>query len=262
MGRWDRALVTGASSGLGRTFATQLASQGTALVLVARRADELEELASDLRSAHGVGVQVVPADLCDPQARERVEDRLRDDAEPVGLLVNNAGVGTIGRLVHQDVDGQARMVELNVTAVVRLSHVATRQMVDRGRGGILNVSSLSSFQPLPSMATYAATKAAVSSFTEALHEELLGTGVHVTNLCPGFTRTSFAAAAGAEDSADDIPALFWMGADPVCRAGLRGVATNRATVVPGLTNRAVSRFVNSVPGLMKRKLGRIVNDLG
>ena len=261
MSTWDRALVTGASSGLGRTFATQLAGQGTDLVLVARRGEELQELASNLRAAHDVAAEVLPADLCEPAERGRVEDRLRDDAEPVDLLVNNAGFGTIGRLVNQDVDGQARMVELNVTTVVRLSHVAAWQMAERGRGGILNVSSLSSFQPLPSMATYAATKAAVSSFTEALHEELLGTGVHVTNLCPGFTRTSFAAAAGAEDTADEIPALFWMEADPVCRAGLQGVTANRATVVPGLANRAVSQFVNSVPGILKRKLGRVVNDL-
>lgn len=261
MSTWDRALVTGASSGLGVGFATQLAEQGTDLVLVARSGEAMEELASNLRAAHDVEVEVLPADLVDVAARGRVEDRLRGDDAPVDLLVNNAGVGTIGRLVDQDVDAQGRMVELNVTAVVRLSHVAAWQMADRGRGGILNVSSLSSFQPLPTMATYAATKAAVSSFTEALHEEMLGTGVHVTNLCPGFTRTSFAAAAGVEDTAAAIPAVFWMEAEPVCRAGLQGIAANRATVVPGLANRAVSRFVNSAPGLLKRKLGRIANDL-
>ena len=261
MATWDHALVTGASSGLGRTFATQLAEQGTDLVLVARREDELEELASNLRAAHDVDVEVLPADLVEPDERAKVEARLREDDDPVDLLVNNAGFGTIGPLVDQDVDTQGRMVELNVTTVVRLSHVAAWRMAQRGAGGILNVSSLSSFQPLPTMTTYAATKAAVSSFTEALHEEMLGTGVHVTNLCPGFTRTSFAAAAGVEDTASQIPGVLWMEADPVCRAGLRGVRENRATVVPGLANRAVSSFVNSVPGLVKRKLGRIVNDV-
>ena len=261
MGTWERALVTGASSGLGRTFAEQLAAAGTDVVLVARSEDELDELASNLRSAHDVTAEVLPADLVTAAGRAAVEDRLRDDDHPVDLLVNNAGFGTVGRLVNQDVDAQARMVELNVTTVVRLSHVAAWQMADRGRGGILNVSSLSSFQPLPRMATYAATKAAVSSFTEALHEELLGSGVHVTNLCPGFTRTSFAAAAGAQDTADAIPSALWMEAAPVCRAGLRGVADNRATVVPGLSNRAVSSFVNSVPGILKRKLGRLANEL-
>ena len=261
MSTWDRALVTGASSGLGQTFATQLAAEGTDVVLVARSAEQLEELASNLRAAHDVEAEVLAADLVTAEGRAAVEDRLRDDERPVDLLVNNAGFGTIGRLVQQDVEAQARMVELNVTTVVRLSHVAAWQMAERGHGGILNVSSLSAFQPLPTMATYAATKAAVSSFTQALHEELLGTGVHVTTLSPGFTRTSFAAAAGATETADAIPAALWMEPEPVCRAGLQGVASNRASVVPGLANRAASVVVSSVPGTLKRKLGRLANDL-
>lgn len=260
MARWERALVTGASAGLGREFATQLAADGSDLVLVARSGPVLEQLASELRDAHGVEVEVLVADLVDRAALAGVEDRLASPQAPVDLLVNNAGYGSVGRLLDQDLDGQAAMVDLNATALLRLTHVAATRMAAAGRGGILNVSSLSSFQPIPSMATYAATKAFVSSLTEALHEELLGTGVHVTTLSPGFTRTSFAAAAGAEEQASSIPSMLWMEPGPVCAAGLAGVARNRAVVVPGVANRSVSTFMNSVPGMLKRKLGRIVND--
>ena len=143
---------------------------------------------------------MLPADLTDPEQLQTVEDRCHDDDAPIDVLVNNAGFGTFGPFHTLDLDTEVREIQLNVVALVRLTHAAATEMVPRGKGGILNVSSLAGFQPGPSNATYGATKAFVTSFTEAVHEELKGTGVSVTVLCPGFTRTGFQAAANVPAS--------------------------------------------------------------
>ncbi|HET7718449.1 MAG TPA: SDR family oxidoreductase [Acidimicrobiales bacterium] len=255
MTRWPVALVTGASSGIGRSIAVALAAEGSDLVVVARRRDRLEELAAELHAAHGVKGEVLVADLSDPGQLAAVEDRLRAG---VDLLVNNAGVGGQGPFADIPLDRQDRQIRLNVLAPVRLTHAALEHMLPQGRGGILNVSSIAGLQPMPYVATYAASKAYLSSFTVALHEEVRGRGVSVTNLLPGFTRTEFHGAADIDRSF--LPRLAWMKADTVARAGLRAVAENRAQCVPGLAYRILSGISSVTPwSLSRRVLGAVLS---
>jgi len=181
------ALVTGASAGIGEQLARQLAQRGHDLVLVARDRERLEALAKDVEAEFGAQCEVLSADLTVPAELATVEARARD----VDVLVNNAGFGSFGRFDQLDIDVESREINLNVLALVRLTHAAAGGMTQRGHGGILNVSSLAGHQPGPLNATYSATKAFVTSFTQAVHEELKGTGVAVTALCPGFTHTEF-----------------------------------------------------------------------
>ncbi|MBO2450566.1 SDR family oxidoreductase [Actinomadura barringtoniae] len=229
------ALVTGASSGIGESFARLLAMRGTDLVIVARRADLLDELARDLVERYRVGVEVMAADLTDPGERGAVEQRLR--SEPVELLVNNAGYGAFGPYAESDLDDQLKEVDLNVAALMRLTHAALPGMIERGRGGILNVASMAGFAPSPGSAVYGATKSFVASFSESLHAEVAGQGVHVTALCPGFTRTD-------EESE---PNLLWLRREDVARAGLAAVTTGRALCVPGLQYKAAMPALKLVP---------------
>jgi uncharacterized protein len=229
------ALVTGASSGIGESFARALAGRGTDLVIVARRTGLLEGLARELVERYRVAVEVVAADLTDPDARGAVERRLRED--PVELLVNNAGYGAFGPFAELDLDTQLREIELNVVALVRLTHAALPAMVERGRGGVLNVASMAGFAPSPGSATYGATKAYVAAFSESLHAEVAGRGVHVTALCPGFTRTEDEAEAG----------LLWLRRADVARAGLDAVAAGRALCVPGAQYKAAMPALRMLP---------------
>ena len=255
MARWGVALVTGASSGIGRAIAVQLAADGSDLIVVARRRDRLEELAAELRDAHGVSVEVLVADMSDPGQLVAVEDRLRAG---VDLLVNNAGVGGQGAFAEIPLDRQDRQIRLNVLAPVRLTHAALESMLPRGTGGILNVSSIAGLQPMPYVATYSATKAYLSTFTHALHEEVRGRGVAVTNLLPGFTTTEFHGAAGINRSV--VPRLAWMKADNVARAGLRAVAEGRAQCVPGLGYRILSGISAVTPWTLSRRvLGAVLS---
>lgn len=259
---FTRALVTGASSGIGRAMAKQLAERGADLIVVARSEDLLEELASEVRDQHGVTVEVLPADLTVAEELADVETRVRDLDRPVDLVVNNAAFGAFGRFDRIEVDRQTAMLELNVVALTRLSHAAASVMTARGGGAILNVSSLAAFQPVPTNATYAATKAYVNSFGEALHEELRGTGVHVTTLCPGFTRTNFAEVADVERSASRIPDVLWQSADEVAAAGLAGVARNKAIVVPGIGNRVGATVSTWLPNrVLRRTIGTVAEQL-
>jgi short-subunit dehydrogenase len=231
-------LVTGASSGIGAEAARSLARRGHGVTLVARRADRLEELAAELRSEHGVRVEVLECDLVDDAARERMFAELTTLAVNVEVLVNNAGFGT-GGLFHQlDAEREVRMVHLNVEALVALTARFVPDMVRRRRGGLLNVASTAAFQPLPRQATYGATKAFVLSFTDALHAELAGTGVSATALCPGPVRTEFADTAGIGEEAEAVPDMFWANAPEVAEQGIRGLEKNKRVVVPGVLNRA------------------------
>ena len=229
------ALVTGASSGIGESFARILAGRGTDLVIVARRADLLDELARELVERYRVAVEVVAADLTDPLEREEVERRLR--ADPVDLLVNNAGYGAFGPFSELPLDDHLRQVELNVVALVRLAYAALPGMLERGRGGVLNVASMAGFAPSPGSATYGATKAYVAAFSESLHAEVAGKGVHVTALCPGFTRTDEESEAG----------LLWLRRADVARAGLEAVAAGRALCVPGVQYKAALPALRILP---------------
>ena len=260
MGRtYRRALVTGASRGIGEAIARRLASEGVDLVLVARSADDLGTLADALERTQHVTVELLVADLLDTDDLARVAARV--SASPsIDLVVNNAGFGTAGRFHQLDVDREHAQVDLNVGALLRLSHAAAATFRERGAGGICNVSSLSAFAPAPQAATYAATKAFVTSFTQALHEELRPAGVHVSVVCPGFTHTGFHDAAAMD--AAGIPEVAWGAADDVARAVIEGLRANRAVVVPGAANRAVAGVTRLLPsGLARRTAGRIAARL-
>ena len=257
MARWPVALVTGASSGIGRAIAVQLAIDGSDLIVVARRGDRLEALAEELRAAHGVKVDVMVADVTVPEQLAAVEDRLRDGAAPVDLLVNNAGAGGQGAFAEIPLEWQESQIRLNVLAPVRLTHAALEQMLARGRGGVLNVSSIAGLQPIPNVATYAATKAYLSSFSHALHEEVRHKGVSVTALLPGFTRTEFHDAGGMTRSI--VPGPIWMSAEVVARSALRAVARGRAQCVPGLVYRVATVISNVTPwSVSRRVLGAVL----
>jgi hypothetical protein len=244
--------VTGASVGIGEQFARELAARGHDLVVVARDRARLDALAKDLDVTHGAACEVVAADLTDATQLRMVERH----AAGVDVLVNNAGFGTAGRFHELDVDAEEAEVLLNVVAVVRLTHAAARGMVVRRRGGILNVASIAALQPVPWQATYGATKAFVLSFTEAVHEELRPTGVHVTCLVPGFTRSEFQRRAGIDAAA--VPRLMWQEPDVVARAGLDALRRNRAVVVPGAGNRVAAAFTRVTPHALTRTAAGVI----
>jgi short-subunit dehydrogenase len=240
------ALVTGASSGIGVQFARLLAERGCSLVLVARRRDRLEALATELV---GVDVEVLVADLATDDGVRLVEKRLAE--APVELLINNAGIATSGPFSETILDEQDQMVRLNVLALMRLTHAALGPMVAAGHGGIVNVSSLASDQPLKGFATYAASKAYVTVFTESLAAEVRSAGVHVTVLKPGYVWTEMNPDGPARDS---LAGRFWLEADDVARDALDAVERGKLTVVPGLHWRAVSGLVNALPRQLVRSL--------
>jgi short-subunit dehydrogenase len=246
------ALVTGASSGIGLTFAERLAREGYDLIVVARRKDRLDELAHLLRGAHHVAVEVLAADLTKPAALHRVEEHAAKAG--LDLLVNNAGFGNLGAFVDLDVDGEDEEIRLNVIALVRLTHAVLPGMIKRKHGAIINVSSMASFQPGPFMATYAATKAYVTSFTEALAEELRGSGVYVQALCPGFTRTEFQER-GHIDT-EMIPKLAWMTSESVVDASLAAMKSQQLICIPGIGNQVMSGATSLMPrGIVRRVFG-------
>lgn len=256
MADWNRALVTGASSGIGQAFARILAAAGTDLVAVARDEGRLRALAEEL--SPGVEVEVVVADLADRSQVARVADRLEAGEGPVDLLVNNAGFGHVGEFIDLDPLAEASVIDVNVAAMHRLAHAAGTAMSARGRGGILNVSSVAGFAPSPRAATYAATKAFVTSFSEALHVELGPYGVVVSCLCPGLTRTEFQQRAGRD--VDGVPDALWQSAEDVAKAGLRGLAKGRAVVVPGAQNKAMRTMIKASPSGLVRRVSTVVAD--
>ena len=248
-----RALVTGASSGIGEAFARRLAAQGHDMVLVARREDRLGALATEL-SGQGVDVEVLAADLTTEEGVVSVEQRLTAPTRAVDLLVNSAGFGTSGAFNDLALGRELEMIELNVVALVRLTRAALDSMRDRGAGSIVNVSSMASFQGLPRNATYAATKAFVTSFTEALAEEVRDSGIRLQALCPGFTHTEFHTTASW--SSGWLPGSVWQTPEQVVEASLAALESGRVVVVPGLLNKVAAR----VSWLLPRKVvSRLVN---
>jgi short-subunit dehydrogenase len=250
-----RALVTGASAGIGAAFAERLAREGYDLVIVARDRERLDTRARQLRERSHVQVEVLPADLTEPSELHIVEAVVAD--AQLALLVNNAGVGTMGRFAELDADREEAEIRLNVIALVRLTRAALPGMIRRKSGAIINVSSLAAMQPAPFNATYGGTKAFVNSFTEALHEEVRGTSVRVQALCPGFTRTEFQQRAGVDVS--HVPSLAWMSPEAVVEASLAGLRRGDVICVPGLANRLLSTLVSAVPrGVTRRVAGALV----
>lgn len=231
--RGRRALVTGASAGIGEAFAHALARRGMDLVLTARRAERLERLAGLLRGEHGVEVRVVPADLAEPGEAARVWAEAGEGG-PIHLLVNNAGFGAKGRFDEIGRERQAEMVRLNCTALLELMHLAVAEMRARGAGAVVNVASVAAFQPVPQLATYAAGKAFVLSLSQAVAEESRGSGVRVLALSPGPVATEFQEVAGTEVT-ERTPGL--LDAPEVVEAALEALERGRSEVVPGALNR-------------------------
>ncbi|MDX6738989.1 SDR family oxidoreductase [Actinocorallia sp. A-T 12471] len=229
--------MTGASSGIGESFARLLAARGVDVVLVARRGEVLQGLAEELRG-RGVRVEVMAADLTDADDLARVCVR----AAEVDLLVNNAGFGAFGSFVELAVDDHRRQIALNVAALTELTHAALGPMAARGHGGILNVASVAAYAPSPGSAVYGASKAFVTSFTESLHAEARASGVHVTALCPGFTRTDEETPTG----------LVWLARHKVAAAGLAAVARGKDRCVPGPQYRALVPVLALTPSAVRR----------
>ncbi|HTW98620.1 MAG TPA: SDR family oxidoreductase [Acidimicrobiales bacterium] len=232
--RGATALVTGASSGLGAAFAEHLAALGADLLLVARSAGVLEEMAARLCERYGVAARPMPTDLADPASRAELAAQLLPLR--VDLLVNNAGVGSHGSFAELPVAREVGQVELNCVAVVQLSRLVLPGMLERGRGGIVNMASTAAFQPTPTMSTYGATKAFVLAFSTALAEECRGSGVRVLAFCPGPVQTGFAGATGGSAFAS---ASFAKAPRPeqVVPLALLALDRGRVIAVPGLANR-------------------------
>ena len=253
------AVVTGASAGIGEAFARRLAGRGHDLVLIARRKDRLDRLAGELSKEHGVAAAVIPADLAIDGGVSLVEERVRQG--DVEVLVNNAGFGTVGEFAELPLDRELEELDLNVRALVRLTHAALASMVPRRRGGIINVASTAAFQPLPYNATYAATKAFVLHFSDAVHEEAREHGVTVTCLCPAPVRTEFQQVAGIDESR--MPALAWMSVDAVVEAALSAMRAGRAIVIPGALNAMMAQSARMAPRFVVRRIaGSMMRDAG
>ncbi len=234
------ALITGASAGIGRELARVFARHGSNIILVARNEARLKELAAELQSAYQVQATVLPRDLARPDAAAGIFAALRET--PVSVLVNNAGFGSHGPFASTDLALQTEMMQVNMTALVELTHLFLQPMLTRGSGRILNVASTAAFQPGPTVNIYYASKAFVYSFSYALADELAGTGITVTALCPGMTRTEFFERAHVRPRG-----WVMMDAGKVAELGYRGTVSGRRVVIPGLLNQVASFFARRMP---------------
>lgn len=247
-----RALVTGATAGIGHEFALQLASRGSHLVLVARDRARLAQVAEELGSRFGVDVEVLPADLTDRDDLARVEQRLAAAEAPVTLLVNNAGFGLKARFGDNAVDAENAMLDVLVTAVMRLSHAALGAMSARGEGGIINVSSVAAFLP---RGTYSAAKSYVNSFGRWAHAEYAPRGVTVTTVCPGFTKTEFHQRMDVKRGSN----FLWLDVDRLVREGLEDHDRGKALSIPSKRYKTIVGLTRAIPtGVLQKfqSLGR------
>lgn len=243
-------MITGASSGLGEEFARQLAGRVDRLLLVARRGERLEAIAADLRVKFpAISVMVIPADLSDAAEREGVVERAADGGFAPDLLVNNAGLGDYGEFATAEWGELKAMLDLNVTALTHLIHLVLPGMKNKGGGWILNVSSLAGTLPIPDFAVYAATKAYVSSFSEALRIELAEKNVGVTYLCPGPVKTEFGEVAKRTGSDREMPTSpsFYVPKEQVVREAISGLDRGRARVFPGLRIAVAGLLIGALP---------------
>jgi len=251
------AVVTGASSGIGESFARQLAARGYDLLLVARREDRLLRLAQEIASAYGIAVEILPTDLAADEPRAHLADRIRT-APNFGLLVNNAGFGTVGLFHKASLAEQDQMHRLHVLTPLALSHAALTNLTSRpssgGRAGIINVSSVASFEQSPSNVSYCASKAWLTSFTEGLAIELVvqASPIKVQALCPGFTYSEFHDRIGMDRS--PIPKQLWMTADFVVAESLRAFDRGQLIVIPGWRYKIIAAFMRAVPGSLMRRI--------
>lgn len=255
-------LVTGASSGIGAEIARALSRRGHGVTLAARREDRLRDLAAELSNEYGVRAETIALDVTDDDGRRALPRELEDRGLTVEVLVNNAGFGSGGAFVELDAEKEASMVRTNVEAVVGLTGAFLPEMVERGRGGVLNVASIIAFQPVPFQATYGATKAAVLSFSDALHEEVRSSGVTVTAICPGPVRTEFGEAGGFGGADDKIPGRFWLEAPDVAETAVRTLENGDRIAVPGFRNQLIALYGQHTPRSVLLPLVRRVYPVG
>ena len=250
------ALVTGASAGIGRAIASELATRGHGLVLVARRKEKLVEVAEELSAEHGIRAETIACDLAKAASRSRLRGRITELGLDIEILVNNAGFATNGPFYESDPDRELEQIRVLVEAGVALTSAFLPRMVDRGRGAILNVCSTAAMQPLPYSAGYSAAKAYMLTFSEALHQELRGHGVIVSALCPGPVYTDFWEISGWEVTGgrsfeNAVPRPAWISAEHAARAGVQGLAAGHRVIVPGLGMRAAMEAARLVPHAVK-----------
>jgi len=248
------ALITGASSGIGAALAKRFAAHGYNLVIVARGQPGLQALADNLTRQHGVTIAVMPKDLAVVSARDELAAALQQQRIQIDVLVNNAGFATYGLFAETDLKAEQDMLQVNMVTLTHLTKLLLPGMIQRGRGKILNVASTAAFQPGPLMAVYYATKAYVLSFSEALAEELRGTGVSVTALCPGPTRSGFQQRAKMEQSR--LVQGEIMDVDSVARAGYDGLISNKRIVIPGWQNKLLAFATRLLPRNLVTRLAR------
>lgn len=236
------ALITGPTAGIGLSFAHQLAENGFDLVLVARHEDRLQQLAGDLEQKYGVGTEVLPADLGDRTSLAAVEARVADPGRPIDLLVNNAGFGLKRPFLDNDVEDEQQMLDVLVTAVLRLTHAALKPMVARGSGAIVNVSSVAGFLP---RGTYSAAKSYVTSLSEWANLTYRDRGVKTMALCPGFTKTEFHERMDVDRRS--APAWMWLDADRLVRDALADLDKGRSISIPGRRYKVLAGIARYTP---------------
>ncbi len=247
----ETALVTGASSGIGETFARELAALNQDLILVARSQDKLESLATELAKQYQIKTTVIPQDLTAPNAGQLLYDDIKARGLTVDLLINNAGFGDYGKFSDRTLDKQLAMIQLNVTVLIELTGLFLPEMQQRGKGGIINVSSIAGFQPLPYMSVYAATKAFVLNFTEALWAENKHSGVSILALCPGPTESEFFNRADFPSSFAEEGKNSLVSSTEVVKEALKALEKNQSTVVTGGIG---NQFIVNLPRFLPRDL--------
>lgn len=251
--RWQRALITGASSGIGEAFARELAEAGTHLVLVARRTDRLAQIADELRQ-HGIEIEILGADLSQRSQVQLVAARLADEADPIDLLINNAGSSVWGQFDQQPIEVHEELLAVLVTAPMVLTHAAASAMALRGRGTILNISSTCGNGPVPQLASYGGAKAFINNFSQAVAAELGRSRVVVTTVVPGLTRTPIHEVSGQPI---DTSSGAWMDPRSVARHALKAAAAGRRHVITGRRNRVESLFTPRYPYRLGGRILRV-----
>ena len=253
----ETVLITGASSGIGRELAKTFAADGSRLILLARKRQALQQLADELRQSHKTQSEVLTADLAQPGAPVRIFEHLQANGTKVDVLVNNAGFGAHGDFFRLPLERQLEMIQVNVTSLTHLTRLMLPGMLERHRGGVLNVASTASFQPGPLMALYYATKAFVLSLSEAIAEEIRGSGVNITVLCPGPTATNFNEVAGARFSRGFMRRA--MSAEEVARIGHRSFRTRSVVAIAGFRNQLLAFSTRLAPRAVVRRVVKEIN---
>jgi short-subunit dehydrogenase len=253
------ALVTGASAGIGAAFARHLATQGYDVLLVARRAERLEELAADLRRTHGGRYEVFAADLTDPTTPAAISDQATHIDMPIDVLINNAGLSSSTTFSQTPWESVAAEIQLMVTATTELIHRAVPGMKQRGWGRIVNLSSLAAVIPPGEGLLYTGIKAYVLGMSQSLDMELKPHGIHVTALCPGFTHSEFHDVMGTREAADQLPSLLWQQPEDVVREGYQAVMAGKPVCIPGTVNKLTAAALRPLPQRLQYVLGRSLN---